>query len=273
MKTGGRGHVKKRRVARSSRKKRGRGARRVVPLCMALLVAAALVAAGLFCWQKWLRFDDAADIQGSWQVQADGESIVFDARDMKITKGISYEYRLDTGAKTISYQFGNLAGAGHYYFSADRRTLVILENGYQAGLLAEAGFLSEDLLGRAGEDGVIVLVKLSDDTDADPSGTATGITGATTGEREYVGQQASASSSSQAKSSSSSGASSNASHAASTDADGGVDGGSGRGFVDADGDGYDDASGMDYEGFMAQRDASDADSTDGGENGATDGGS
>ncbi len=250
---------KKRRSVRDAQGKQGKRPRRILLICVAVLLAVALVLAGLFCWQKWLRFDDAADIQGSWQVQEGGESIVFDGRDMKITKAISYEYRLDTEAKTISYQFGELSGAGHYYFSADRQTLVILENGEQAGLLAEAGFLPQELLDRAGEDGVIVLTKLSDNADVEPSSNATGISDATTGEREYVGQQVPESSSSSASSSSSGShkGSSSSSSSSSSDTDD-----SNRGFVDSDGDGYDDESGLDYEDFMAQRESGDEDSDD-----------
>ena len=250
---------KKRRSVRDAQGKQGKRPRRILLICVAALLAVALVLAGLFCWQKWLRFDDTADIQGSWQVQEGGESIVFDGRDMKITKAISYEYRLDTEAKTISYQFGELSGAGHYYFSADRQTLVILENGEQAGLLAEAGFLPQELLDRAGEDGVIVLTKLSDSADAEPSSNATGVSDATTGEREYVGQQVPESSSSSASGSSSGShkGSSSSSSSSSSDTDD-----SNRGFVDSDGDGYDDESGLDYEDFMAQRESGDEDSDD-----------
>lgn len=110
---------------RSVKKKRRRW-----PLVVALCVLAALVlVTAAFSWQRWLRYDDAADFQGAWQVPAAENPVVIDNVKIVLTDEVSYHYRIDPFAKTISYEFGDLAGGGHYRFSADRSTLVIEENG------------------------------------------------------------------------------------------------------------------------------------------------
>ena len=222
--------------------------RRIILGTVVLVLVAALVGAGLFCWQKWMRFDDTADIQGVWKVQSTGDTIVFDAHKLKVTRGISYEYALDPNEKTISYRFGDLEGGGHYYFGGGRDTLVIIDGDEQLGMLAEAGFLPAGLVEQDDpNDNKTVLAKVSDDTSAQPSGTATGVSAiGSTGEREYVmkpePEPSTSSSSSKKKSRSSD--------------DEELDEGSSKrdsdehtGFVDEDGDGYDDVTGLDYEDF------------------------
>ncbi|MDO4400339.1 MAG: hypothetical protein Q4D27_05245 [Coriobacteriia bacterium] len=217
--------------------------RHVICGIIAAVLVAALVAVGLFCWQKWMHFDDAADIQGVWKVQSTGDTIVFDKRNLKLTRGISYEYRLDANEKTITYAFGDLSGGGHYYFSGDRQTLIIIDGDERLGTLAEVGFLPEDLVNNDdATDNKTVLAKVSDDTTAEPSGTATGVTaGMAPGEREYVLKPEPSSSSSSSKKKSSS----------SSDDDEDLDE-ENRGFVDRDGDGYDDETDLDYESFMEE---------------------
>lgn len=230
--------------------------RRILLVAVMAVLAAILVVAGLFCWQKWMRFDDAADIQGVWKVQSTGDTIVFDGNKLKLTKGISYEYELDAGEKTIAYRFGDLAGGGHYYFSGDRKMLIIVEGEERLGVLAEAGFLPAEMVEHDdANDDKTVLAKVSGDTSAEPSGKATGVAhGGKTGEREYVVEpepEPSSSSSSGSKKSSSSHKDEEDDEDAEHD-----------GFVDEDGDGYDDYSGLDYEEFYAERDGGDGESED-----------
>ena len=225
------------------RKERRPGfARRVALGIIVALLAALLVGMGLFCWQKWMRFDDAADIQGVWKVQSTGDTIVFNGRDLKLTKGISYEYRLDEQEKTITYSFGEYAGGGHYYFSGDRQVLIIIDGDERLGSLAEVGFLPEDIVENDdANDEKTVLVKVSDDTSAEPSGTATGVsTGKTMGEREYVVKPEPSTSSSSEKKKSKSTKSEEDEEESDKD----------RGFVDEDGDGYDDETDLEYEDFL-----------------------
>ena len=229
-------------------------ARRVALGIVVAVLAAMLVVTGLFCWQKWMRFDDAADIQGVWKVQSTGDSIVFDGRNLKLTKGISYEYRLDTQEKAITYRFGELAGGGHYYFSGDRDVLIIVDGDERLGVLAEAGFLPDELVNADdANDEKTVLVKVSDDTSAEPSGTATGVsTGRTMGEREYVVKpEPSTSSSSKKKKSESTKSEDEEEEDAAN-----------RGFIDEDGDGYDDETDLEYEDFLEYQESLNAEDED-----------
>ena len=253
------GHLAKpkKKKAKEPKARKPINAKRVRHVICGIIVAvlvALLVGVGLFCWQKWMRFDDSADIQGVWKVQSTGDTIVFDKRNLKLTRGISYEYRLDANEKAITYVFGELSGGGHYYFSGDRQTLIIIDGDERLGTLAEVGFLPEDLVNNDdATDNKTVLVKVSDDTTAEPSGTATGVTaGVAPGEREYVlkPEPSSSSSSSKKKSSSSS-----------EDDDEDLDE-ENRGFVDQDGDGYDDETDLDYESFMEEYGPNDEDGDD-----------
>lgn len=226
---------------KAQRKERRPGfARRVVLGVIVSVLALLLVGTGLFCWQKWMRFDDSLDIQGVWKVQATGDTIVFDGRELKLTKGIAYEYRLDTSDKAIAYNFGEFEGGGHYYFSADRQMLIIIDGDERLGALAEVGFLPGELVENDdATDNKTVLAKVSNDTSAEPSGTATGVaTGRTTGEREYLVKPEPSSSDKKKSKSTKSEDDEDAEH---------------RGFVDEDGDGYDDETGLEYEDFLASR--------------------
>jgi len=242
--------------------------RRILLGSIVFVLVAALVGAGLFCWQKWMRFDDAADIQGVWKVQSTGDTIVFDAHKLKLTRGISYEYTLDKDEKTISYTFADLEGGGHYYFSGGRDMLVIIDGDEQLGMLAEAGFLPASLVEQDDpNDNKTVLAKVSDDTSAQPSGTATGVSAiGPTGEREYVMNpepEPSTSSSTEKKKSRSSDESEESDEESSE-----RDSDEHTGFVDEDGDGYDDVTGLDYEEFYESQenpDGSEGESEDGSE--------
>lgn len=186
--------------------------RKVLPFLVVLLLFVSFVACSfLFCWQKWWRYDDAADIKGAWKVEATGDIVVFDGRDLKITNTISYDYRLDQQGKRIWYTFGELEGGGRYYFDASRGRLVIFDGERDLGLLAEIGFLPGDVLETdTATDEMTVLSKVSDDTNAVPTGRTSGASGGVTsrGERDFVmipdPEPSSSSSSSEKKSSSSS---------------------------------------------------------------------
>lgn len=94
-----------------------------------LVVAAIIVVLGAFSWDRWLRFDDAADIQGNWQASGQAAVVVIDGKQMHLTDEVAYDYALDTWAKTIDFSFGKLSGSGTYRFSDDRMTLTIVEGG------------------------------------------------------------------------------------------------------------------------------------------------
>ena len=98
------------RKSASGKKKRRLSRRFVIIACSIVVVLA--VATGLLSWNQWFRYDDSADIQGTWVV--DGSDV-------------AYSYSLDTFNKTISFSFGKYSGSGSYAFSPDRTTLVLTE--------------------------------------------------------------------------------------------------------------------------------------------------
>ncbi|MFR1639648.1 MAG: hypothetical protein ACLSVD_11055, partial [Eggerthellaceae bacterium] len=98
------------------------------------LACVLVVAAGAFSWDRWLRYDDAAELQGEWQVHGTAATVVIDGEAINITDDVAYPYAIDAGAKTISYAFGNAQGSGRYRFSLDRSQLVIMDGeGYTCG--------------------------------------------------------------------------------------------------------------------------------------------
>ncbi len=102
---------------------------RWVKILTALVLVLGLIAAGLFAWNRWFRFDDAQDILGEWVYQ-EGDSTVqvfISETDIHLTESVAYSYTIDTTAKTLEYDFGSLQGSGAYRFSSDRNTVVIAE--------------------------------------------------------------------------------------------------------------------------------------------------
>ena len=109
----------------------------------------AIAVSGLLFWNAYLRYDDASDIQGEWQVADGSMTVVIDGDSIDMPESLSYAYALDTWKKEISFSFEDLKGGGSYRFTSDRKGLVIREN---AGDGASA----------------LTLVKLSDDVSAAP---------------------------------------------------------------------------------------------------------
>ena len=103
-----------------------RVSRRAVAIVSAVLVALA-VATSLLAWNQWLRYDDAADIQGTWRVEGSTATFIITDSQIQLTEEVSYPYTLDTFAKTISFSFGNYEGGGSYVFSPERDVLTITE--------------------------------------------------------------------------------------------------------------------------------------------------
>ena len=97
-------------------------------VALACLFVFLVVAAALFVWNRWYRFDDAADIQGTWRDVYSGAVMEVNATHMKLAENAVFEYHIDTTAKTISYNFGGSEGFSSYRFSEDRQRLV-LEDG------------------------------------------------------------------------------------------------------------------------------------------------
>ena len=110
----------------------------VVALSAFLVV---VLVVGVFSWNRWFAFDDAHDIQGSWQVVGTTVYISVDADAIRITDDVAYSYSLDSGGKSLSLSFGEYSGGGHYWFSLDRQTLVFAD-----GAATGIGSLSGDIV-------------------------------------------------------------------------------------------------------------------------------
>lgn len=149
------------------RARRRRHRRKALAIILVIVAILALVG-GLFAWQRWFRYDDAADIQGTWQLNANKkQSVVIDDTHIDLIKGLAYTYSLDTTDKTISFTFNGETGTGTYHFDADRDVLVIREGGEPANILVQLG-LQEDpaIQDDTMNDDVTVLTRVSSDTTA-----------------------------------------------------------------------------------------------------------
>ena len=139
-----------------------------------------LLIVGGFSWDRWLRYDDAAEFQGEWQTHGTTAVVVIDGETIKLTEDVSWSYTLDTDAKTISYTFGNMEGSGRYRFSLDRSQLVISDgDGYSwlSTLTDDIAWQFDQLVraiqGQPQEEpqsgaGCTVLDRLSHDAEATP---------------------------------------------------------------------------------------------------------
>lgn len=133
-----------------------------------------------FSWNRWGRFDDAADFQGEWRVHGSTAVIVVDGAFIKLTPEVFYSYELDTRAKTVSFTLGNMKGQGHYRFSPDRSQLFIADGSnfsWVSTALDDVCRMTEELScalrGKAVQedadgDNVVVLDFLSDNIQAVP---------------------------------------------------------------------------------------------------------
>ena len=102
----------------------------------------AVIAVALFAFNRWGRYDDHADLQGTWYVIGTEVPITIDAETIRFNEEVSYNYEINSREKTISYTFGPMAGQGRYWFSDDRKHLVITDgDGYTA-----AGTTVDDLI-------------------------------------------------------------------------------------------------------------------------------
>lgn len=99
-------------------------------LVVILLLA---IGTGLLAWNQWFRFDDTADIQGTWTIDGTTQTITITDTDIVMTTDVSYPYTLDTFQKTISFSFKQYSGSGSYAFSPERTELYITETDADSG--------------------------------------------------------------------------------------------------------------------------------------------
>ena len=167
----------------------------------ALIVAAAVIsvvviALGLFSWNRWLRFDDARDIQGEWfaayggrraPITIDGDSIVFNPET-------TWHYTLDTTAKTITFTFGSQTGGGRYWFVGDHEHLIIEDGVDFSAFDTFTADLQRTLTGKADEvpqgETVTVLSRSTDARSADAEAAVAGADEAEAADAEAAEAQA-----------------------------------------------------------------------------------
>lgn len=99
----------------------------VVAAVTALVLAAVIAGAALFMWDRWYRYDDGADIQGTWYAVGTDAPITITGDAIEFTPDTTYSYSLDENTKSLSFSLGNLDGQAHYVFADDRNVLVIFD--------------------------------------------------------------------------------------------------------------------------------------------------
>ena len=134
--------------ARRPRRRLAAGAREAAThvspktVVIAAVMVVAVIAVALFAFNRWGRYDDHADLQGTWYVMGTEVPITIDAETIHFNEEVSYNYEINPREKTISYTFGPMAGQGRYWFSDDRKHLVITDgDGYTA-----AGTTVDDMI-------------------------------------------------------------------------------------------------------------------------------
>ena len=120
-----------RRAARQSSEEKRPVPKAMIVFRVALVVLALfVVAAALLSWNRWLRFDDVVDLQGSWTVADGANAITIDEGSIHLTDSEAYGYEIDTGSKTLTFTFSDLSGSARYRFSADRNQVAIQDGSY-----------------------------------------------------------------------------------------------------------------------------------------------
>lgn len=126
-----------------------RWGRKALAGTVGVVLAVVLACGGYYLWDRYLRYDDAIDMQGEWRTADGAMSVVIDADSINMPDGLEYAYTIDTARKTIAFSFAELTGGGSYEFSKDRQTLSINEGSEESPLAT-------------------VLVRVSDNAEAVP---------------------------------------------------------------------------------------------------------
>ena len=155
----------------------GRGFRALRAALIAVL-ALLIVLEGGFCLFRWA-VDDAADMQGTWYVNGSTSTIAITDEYIVLAEDVSYGYSLNEGAKTMTYTFGIMEGAGRYRFSVDRSQLAIMDGDFTFAetLMADISWTFEALIAQlSGEplapgsgEGVALLTRASEDAIEQPA--------------------------------------------------------------------------------------------------------
>lgn len=130
-----------------------------IGVLMGILLALAVYLA----WDQWFNHDDAADIQGTWQIEGSYSAIVVDAEKIYLADSVIYGYEIDTFSKTLAIDFYGREGMSNYEFSEDRTQLTLTDD----NPMPDGRGTPDEVTGAV----TITLYKVSDSTDPDQVGT------------------------------------------------------------------------------------------------------
>lgn len=144
----------------------------IVGSVVTVVIASVVAVCIAFSVFRWHTYDDAADIQGTWNVAGSGAPVTITEDTIELTEDVAYKYVIDPEAKTISFTFGNLEGHGHYRFSLDRNQLAITDGeftwtdtladdaGWSIYALADRLQGNKDRAPAAEEEGTVLLERM-----------------------------------------------------------------------------------------------------------------
>lgn len=149
--------------------------KQILTFVILVLLAALVIVVAAFSWNRWLRYDDAADFLGVWNYADGAVQVTIDGEEIELTKDAVFAYELDTFNKSITFTVGDFSGHGVYEFSEDRSVLLIVD-GRSPDLASILGLAN--IAEGAASDSVTKLVRAGDlpseeasSSQAAPSGT------------------------------------------------------------------------------------------------------
>lgn len=115
------------RLKKQARKRTFAIVRNVSIIAVVLLVVAAVSG---FWAVRWGLYDDAADLQGTWQIAGTTTTVEVTDESFVLTDDIAYDYAVNPEDKTLTFKFGALSGQARYRFSTDRSQLAVQDGEY-----------------------------------------------------------------------------------------------------------------------------------------------
>lgn len=98
----------------SSAKRKGLSRRFLIGSLVVIVLLA--IGTGLLAWNQWLRYDDNADIQGTWVIDGTSQTITITDTDIVMTADVSYPYTLDTFQKLFLFRSSSTTVQGLMLF-------------------------------------------------------------------------------------------------------------------------------------------------------------
>lgn len=105
---------------------------RTALITAAVVVLVVVIIGGVLYWNRCIRYNDKADMQGTWYVAGSVVPITIDDDAIHFTDDVSYTYSVDPAEKTIDVSLALMEGKSYYRFSNDRQYLVIAKDDSEA---------------------------------------------------------------------------------------------------------------------------------------------